>query len=194
MPKCYFMYQIDKTIVSEEIFEKEFVCNLTACKGQCCVDGDAGAPLSIEETKILENIFQAVKPYLRPEGLDAIKQQGTCIKGEDGEFETPLVNGSECAYVIFENDKALCGIEKAYIEKKIDWKKPISCHLYPIRLTEYAQFTAVNYHQWHICSPACELGKELSVPVYKFLKEPLIRKFGQNWYQDLEKVAEEFYK
>lgn len=188
------MFQIDKTIISEEIFEKEFVCNLSACKGQCCIDGDAGAPLTQDETKILEDIFPKIKSYLRPEGIAAIEAQGTWIAGEDGDLETPLVNQSACAYVVFDNDKALCGIEKAFLDGKTDFKKPISCHLYPIRLSEYSQFTAVNYHQWHICSPACELGKELSVSVYKFLKEPLIRKFGKSWYDDLEKVAEEFYK
>jgi hypothetical protein len=188
------MYQIGKTIVSEEIFEKEFVCNLNACKGQCCVDGDSGAPLTEEETAILDDIFPKIKSYLRPEGIEAIENQGKWIIGEDGEYETPLVNGSECAYVVFDDDKALCGIEKAFLENKIDWKKPISCHLYPIRLTEYSQFTALNYHQWHICSPACDFGKELSVPVFKFLKDPLIRKFGKSWYDDLEKVAEERLK
>lgn len=188
------MFQLDKTLISEEIFEKEFVCNLNACKGQCCVDGDAGAPLTKEETAILDEIFPQVKPFLRAEGIATIEQHGKWITSEDNETETPLVNGSECAYVVFENDKALCGIEKAYLEGVIDWKKPISCHLYPIRLTEYAQFTALNYHQWHICSPACDFGKELSVPVYKFLKEPLVRKFGKSWYDDLEKIAQEFYK
>lgn len=123
-------------------------------------------------------------------GIDSVEAQGTYIKGEDGEWETPLIEGAECAYVIV-NDKgmALCAIEQAYNDGKIDWKKPISCHLYPIRLQEYASFTAVNYNRWHICSDACSLGKELQVPVYKFTKEALIRKFGENWYADLEKEA-----
>lgn len=187
--KYIFMFQIGNTIVSDEIIENEFVCNLSACKGQCCVDGDAGAPLSEEETKILEEVYPVIKSYLRPEGIEAIEKQGTWIVGEDGDFETPLVNGSECAYVIFDQDTALCGIEQAYSEGKVDFKKPISCHLYPIRIKEYSQFSAVNYHRWYICDDACTLGKELQVPVYQFLKAPLIRKFGEDWYKELELVA-----
>ena len=188
------MFQLGKTIVSEEIFEKEFVCNLTACKGACCVDGDAGAPLTAEENRILEDIYPIVKPYLRPEGIKAIEEQGTWIVGTDGGFETPLINGADCAYVIFDGDTALCGIEQAYNEGKVDWKKPISCHLYPIRIRDYSDFSAVNYHRWHICNDACTLGKELAVPVYKFLKPALIRRFGEEWYTELEKVAQELNK
>ncbi len=188
------MFQIGKTIVSDDVLEKEFVCNLTACKGQCCIDGDAGAPLDKDETAILEEIYPKIKSYLRAEGIDAIEQQGTWVVGEDGDFETPLINNKECAYVIFDGDTALCGIEQAYNEGLIQWKKPISCHLYPIRIKEYSQFSAVNYNRWHICDDACVLGKELEVPVYKFLKEPLIRKYGEDWYTELENVAAEWQK
>lgn len=188
------MFQIGKTIVSDDVLEKEFVCNLTACKGQCCIDGDAGAPLDKDETAILEEIYPKIKSYLRAEGIDAIEQQGTWVIGEDGDFETPLINNKECAYVIFDGDTALCGIEQAYNEGLIKWKKPVSCHLYPIRIKEYSQFSAVNYNRWHICDDACVLGKELEVPVYKFLKEPLIRKYGEDWYTELENVAAEWQK
>ncbi|HLV46569.1 MAG TPA: DUF3109 family protein [Flavobacterium sp.] len=188
------MFQIGNTIVSDEVLEKEFVCNLSACHGQCCIDGDAGAPLDKEETQILDDIYDKVKPYLRPEGIESIEQQGKWVIGEDQGYETPLINGKECAYVIFDGKTALCAIEQAYNDKKIDWKKPISCHLYPIRIKEYAQFSAINYHKWYICDDACSLGKELGVTVYQFLKEPLIRKFGEEWYQELEKVAEEWKK
>ncbi|RNL84068.1 DUF3109 family protein [Sinomicrobium pectinilyticum] len=185
------MFQLGKTIVSEEILDEDFVCNLSACKGACCVDGDAGAPLDQEETAILEAVYPEVKPFLRKEGIAAIEKQGTFVKGEDGDWETPLVHGSECAYVIFDNKgTALCGIEEAYNRKKISWKKPVSCHLYPVRVKEYSQFAAVNYHKWHICDDACTLGKELQVPVYKFVKDALIRKFGEDWYRELEEVAE----
>ncbi|HLT65491.1 MAG TPA: DUF3109 family protein [Flavobacterium sp.] len=183
------MFQVGNAIVSDEILENEFVCNLSACKGQCCVDGDAGAPLDKEETAILDQIYDKVKPYLRQEGIASIENQGKWIIGEDGDYETPLVNGSECAYVIFDGKTALCAIEQAYNEGVVDYKKPISCHLYPIRIKEYSQFSAVNYHHWHICDVACSLGKELEVPVYKFLKGPLIRKFGEDWYEELEQVA-----
>ncbi len=188
------MFQLGKTIVSEEILEKEFVCNLSACKGTCCIDGDAGAPLSEEETKILEEIFPIVKSYLRPEGIAAIEEQGTWVTGEDGDFETTLIEGKDCAYVIFDGATALCGIEQAYNEGVVSWKKPVSCHLYPIRVKDFTEFTAVNYDKWDICDDACDLGKELQVPVYKFVKEALIRKFGEDWYKELEKVAIDFKK
>ncbi|MBF01887.1 MAG: hypothetical protein CMP76_01185 [Flavobacterium sp.] len=188
------MFQLNKTIVSEEILEKEFVCNLSACKGACCVDGDAGAPLDEAETKILQEIYPKVKPFLRPEGIQAIEAQGTFVTGEDGEFETTLIEGRDCAYVIFDKQTALCGIEQAYNQGVIDWKKPVSCHLYPVRVKDYSDFAAVNYHKWHICSDACSLGKELEVPIYKFVKEALVRKFGQQWYDELEKVAQDLKK
>jgi hypothetical protein len=185
----YPMFQLGKTIVSEEILERDFVCNLSACKGNCCIDGDAGAPLSAEETKIMEEIYPKVKPYLRPEGIAAIEAQGTWVKGEDGDFETTLIEGKDCAYVIFDGATALCGIEQAYNEGIVSWKKPVSCHLYPIRVKDFSEFTAVNYDKWDICSDACTLGKELQVPVYKFVKEALVRRFGEDWYLELEKVA-----
>ena len=183
------MFQLGKTIVSEEILERDFVCNLSACKGNCCIDGDAGAPLSEEETKIMEEIYPKVKPYLRPEGIAAIEAQGTWVKGEDGDFETTLIEGKDCAYVIFDGATALCGIEQAYNEGIVSWKKPVSCHLYPIRVKDFSEFTAVNYDKWDICNDACTLGKELQVPVYKFVKEALVRRFGEDWYLELEKVA-----
>ena len=186
------MFQLGKTIVSEDIIEKEFVCNLSACKGICCVEGDAGAPLSQEETKILEDIYPTIKPFLRPEGIDAIEKQGTWIKSDFDELETPLVNDAECAYVTFDDKgTSLCGIEEAYNKGLVDWKKPVSCHLYPVRVKDYAEFATVNYHKWDICDDACSLGKELQVPVYKFVKEALIRKFGENWYSALEKHVED---
>lgn len=189
------MFQIGKTIVSEEIIENDFVCNLSACKGACCIDGDAGAPLEDKETEILVDIYQDVKPFLRAEGIAAIEEQGAFVKGEDGEWETPLVNGSECAYVVFSNNgTAKCGLEDAYNEGITSWKKPVSCHLYPVRTREYSEFTGVNYHKWEICDPACSLGEELKVPVYKFVKEALIRKFGEEWYSELEIVAQEHNK
>jgi hypothetical protein len=184
------MFQIGKTIVSEDIIEKDFLCNLSACGGACCVDGDAGAPLDKEEAKILEEMYPKIKPFLRKEGIAEIEKQGTSITSEWGELETPLINNADCAYVIYgERKTALCGIEEAYNSGAIDWKKPVSCHLYPIRVKEFSEFSAVNYDKWEICDDACALGKELQVPIYKFVKQALIRKFGQNWYDELEKVA-----
>lgn len=184
------MFQLGKTLVSEDIIEKDFVCNISACKGACCIDGDAGAPLEEDEAKILEDIYPKVKPFLRQEGIEAIEKQGTYVTTDDGELETPLINNADCAYVIFdEKNTALCAIEEAYNQGEVTWKKPISCHLYPIRVKDYSEFSAVNYHRWQICDDACTLGRELQVPIYKFVKEALIRKFGEDWYMELEKTA-----
>jgi hypothetical protein len=188
------MIQIDDKLISEDIFSEEFVCNLSKCKGACCVEGDVGAPLDKDETLILERIFEQVKPYLRPEGVKAIEEQGTWVLDpSDNDYVTPMVEGKECAYVIFdEKGITKCGIEKAYEDGAVDWQKPISCHLYPIRIDEYRTFTALNYHKWEICSDACTLGRELKVPIYKFVKTPLIRKYGEEWYQTLCDAADEW--
>ena len=189
------MIQIDDKLISEDLFSEEFVCNLAKCKGICCVEGDAGAPLDENETKILDEIYTKIKPYLRPEGIQAIEEQGTYTLDFEGDLVTPLVNNAECAYVIFdEKGYTKCAIEKAYEDGVIDWQKPISCHLYPIRITEYSNFSAINYHEWDICSDACTLGKELGVKVYQFLKKPLIRKYGEDFYQTLSEAAEEWEK
>ena len=189
------MFQLGKTIVSEEIIEKDFVCNLSACKGACCVDGEAGAPLEEEELKILMDIYPKVKPFLTKQGIESIENQGLFITTK-GEFETPLIPSDDsCAYINYDDKGvAQCGIEEAYNQGEIAWKKPISCHLYPVRVQEYSEFAAVNYHKWEICDDACTLGKELQVPIYKFVKQALIRKFGEDWYLELEKVASTFKK
>ena len=189
------MIQIDDKLISEDLFSEEFVCNLAKCKGICCVEGDAGAPLDEDETKILDEIYPKIKSYLRPEGIQAIEEQGTYTLDFEGDLVTPLVNNAECAYVIFdEKGYTKCAIEKAYEDGVINWQKPISCHLYPIRITEYSNFSAINYHEWDICSDACTVGKELGVKVYQFLKKPLIRKYGEEFYQTLSEAAEEWEK
>lgn len=180
------MIAIDDTIVSENLFDQKFVCDLNACKGQCCVDGDSGAPLEEDELSILKNVLNKVKPYLPEEGRNAIEQQGVYVVDEEGDYTTPLVKGKHCAYVFFEKDIAKCAIEKAFNEGEITFKKPVSCHLYPVRITKYKDYDAVNYHRWEICSPACKNGKKLNVPVFRFLKEPLVRKYGDDWYKKLE--------
>lgn len=184
------MFQLGKTIVSEEILENEFVCNLSVCKGACCVDGEAGAPLEEDELKTLMDIYPKVKPYLTKEGIKAIEEQGLYLT-VNGEFETPLIPSDDsCVYIMYdEKGIAKCGIEEAYNQGDVSWKKPISCHLYPVRVQDYSEFAAVNYHQWQICDDACTLGKELEVPIYKFVKQALVRKFGEDWYEELEKVA-----
>jgi hypothetical protein len=187
------MIAIDDTLVSDDIIKKEFVCNLSACKGECCVAGDSGAPLEKKEIKILQKILPKIKNYIPADGLEAIEAQGVNVVDEDGDDVTPLVEGNKhCAFVYFDENKiAKCSIEKAYNDGIIDFKKPISCHLYPVRVVVYKTYTAVNYHKWEVCSDACKLGKELKVPVYQFLKEPLIRKFGKEWFDVLTIAAKE---
>jgi hypothetical protein len=190
------MIAIDKTLISEDIFDKKFVCDLNACKGACCVAGDSGAPLDKDELEMLDSVLPAVKPYMTTKGLRAVAKHGTYVVDDDGDYTTTLVSdGAECAFVYFDETKtAKCAIEKAYYEGKIAWKKPISCHLYPIRISKYRGYDAVNYNKWDVCKPACECGKKLDVPVYKFLKEPLIRKYGKDWFKQLEKSATLYLK
>ncbi len=189
------MIEIEDKILSRELFEKKFVCDLSACKGACCVEGSSGAPLTEEEIYILEDIYEDVKPYLPKKGIKAIEKQGTWVIDADGDFTTPLVGEEkECAYTIFENGMALCGIEKAHKEGKVKFKKPISCHLYPIRNKQYEKFEALNDDVCHLCKPACACGEKLQVPVYKFLKDALVRKYGKEFYKMMEAVAEELKK
>ena len=183
------MIQVQDKIISLDVFEKHFVCDLNACKGAGCVEGDSGAPLLKEEEKILDDIYETVKPYMRNEGIIEIENQGVAVYDADGDLTTTLVNNKECAFVTFENGITKCTIEKAYLDGKTDFKKPISCHLFPIRIKEYRDFDALNYEEIKICEPACKCGSELEVPVYAFLKEPLIRKYGEDWYKELLDVA-----
>lgn len=185
------MIKIGSVLVSDDIRDVEFVCHLEKCKGACCVEGDLGAPLEEDELTIMDQIQNQVKPYLTDAGKEAIEGQGAYILDEDGDYSTPTIGGKECAYSHYDAQGVLkCGIEQAYLDKKIDFRKPISCHLYPIRITKKKDFEAVNYHKWSICSAACSFGKSLQIPLYKFLKEPLIRKYGYAWYEDLVKQIE----
>ena len=189
------MFQVDNTLVTEDLLEKHFVCNLKSCKGICCVEGDSGAPLLEEEKQILDDIFDKIKPYLSNKGIYEIEKQGKYVIDFQGDLTTPLINNKECAYVVKDKDGVyFCGIEKAYNDKIINWQKPISCHLYPVRVKDFTGFQAVNYDKWEICNSACELGKQLQVPLYKFLKIPLIRKFGEKWYNQIEIIAVEYAK
>jgi hypothetical protein len=186
------LVEIQDKIVSTQIFERQFVCDLTACKGACCIEGNGGAPVTKEEVDIIEASLDKVLPYMRPEGIAAIEAQGVVYEDEDFEPATTLVNGKECAFVYFDQtNTAKCAIEKAHREGQIDFIKPISCHLYPIRTKQFNEYTALNYEKWDICEPACACGEKLDVPVYKFLKEPLIRAFGPDFYKELEIVSRE---
>lgn len=185
------MLAIGNTLISEDIIEKQFVCDLNACKGACCVKGDYGAPIEEEEKAILEEIYPIVKPYLLPEGIAAIEKQGKFLLYEKKEWVTPLAKGKACAYTVFDDGVAKCGIEKAYNDGKITFKKPVSCHLYPIRITKQRNgMDALNYDRWSVCKAACKLGASLKVSVFKFLKDSLIRKYGKAWYKELEIAAD----
>lgn len=180
------MIVIDDKIVSEDLIDEFFVCNLEACKGVCCVEGDTGAPLEENEKAILDEIYPKIKSYLTAEGIAVLEKERYMWEEEDGAWKTPLVNGGPCAYLTYENGIALCGIEKAFYDGVVDFKKPISCHLYPIRISKKKTFEAVNYERWSICKAACSHGKSLKVPVYRFLKEPIIRKYGEEFYAILD--------
>jgi len=181
------MIEIGKTLISDDVVEEAFVCDLHKCKGACCVEGDLGAPVLEEELTEIEEVIDLVKPYLSKEAIDVLEKEGGYLLDEDGDYSTTTIDNKECAFAFYDERKILkCSIEQVHKEGKTDFKKPISCHLYPIRITKLPEFEALNYDRWHICAPACDLGKELKVPVYKFLKEPLIRKFGEDWYDELE--------
>jgi hypothetical protein len=193
----YFSMMIihKNTLISEEIFENNFICDLDACKGECCVAGDSGAPLEEDELGKLDDIYDEVKPYLTPNSQRTIEEQGRYLQDFDGEWVTPLNDGRECAFTVFdERGIAKCGIELAFLDGKIDWPKPLSCHLYPIRIVKLSDHEALNYHKWPVCKTACVLGKKEKVTIHQFLKQPLIRKYGKKWYSGLEQIYKEWRK
>ncbi len=186
------MIAIDNVLLSDSIVEEHFVCDLDKCKGGCCVDGDCGAPLTEEETKIIARIYPKIKSSLSPEYIAEIEKQGTHTTDNEYGYVTPTVNGGICVYGITDELGIVkCGIEKAWKEGKVDFRKPISCHLFPIRVTAYPGYEAVNYDpRPTLCKPACKLGKQLKVPVYVFLKEAITRKYGDEFYRALEAVSD----
>lgn len=184
------MYVVQNQTITDDIADKHFVCHLVRCKGACCQQGDLGAPLETQEIEQLEADYAQIRPFITEAGQQTIAQKGKYVLDEEGELSTPLIaeQEAECAYAV--KDKTgmwSCGIEKAYLAGKTTFRKPISCHLYPLRITHYAdaELDAINYDRWDICSPACSHGNELGVPLYVFLKDPLIRKYGQQWYDEL---------
>ena len=183
------MIQVENQIIALDVFQKQFVCDLNACKGACCVEGDSGAPLLDKEKKILEDVYEKIQPYMRAEGISQINKQGVAVYDAEGDLTTTLVNNKECAFVVYEEGIAKCAIEKAYQEKKINFKKPISCHLFPVRITEYEEFDAINYEELKICKSACDCGLNEEVYLYKFLKEALIRRYSTSWYKKLLEAA-----
>ena len=188
------MLQIDNTVISLDLLEERFVCDLVSCKGACCIEGDSGAPLEDNEIEIIEELMPLIWDDLSDVSKKVIEKQGVFYIDEDNEPVTSIVSGRECVFTFTdENGICKCAIEKAYREGKTDFYKPISCHLYPVRLQKYKSFTAVNFHKWNICDCALVLGSKLKVPAYVFLKEPLVRKFGKEWYEQLEIADKQFY-
>ena len=189
------MIEIDNVLINDEVVNAQFVCDLVKCKGGCCEDGDAGAPLSKEETQILNDNFDIIKPYLTPEGIEEIERKGRYYYDKSFGWVTPTINGKICAYGHYDNKGIIkCGIEQAYLEGKITWKKPLTCHLYPIKTKKTKTYEVVNYEPREtLCRPACKLGKKLKVPVYVFLKEALIRKYGEDFYTLLDQIAHQYY-
>ena len=181
------MIIIGDTLISDEVYTEQFLCDLAVCKGGCCVHGDAGAPLEADEAEQLEEIYDIVRPFMMAEGIDASARQGLWVRDEENELTTPLVDGKQCAYVFFDGEGvAKCAIEAAFDLQLIDFQRPICCHLYPIRVIKYPRYEALNYHRWPICDCARKKGKALNVRVYRFVKDALIRKYGREWYEELE--------
>lgn len=190
-----YMLQIGNTLVSLDLAERMFCCDLDSCLGQCCIEGDAGAPITEDEREIIERILPEIWDDLLPQAKQVIERQGVSYIDEEGDLVTSIVGGQNCVFTTFgKNGMCYCAIEKAYREGRIDFYKPISCHLYPVRLTEYPSFTAVNYHRWKICRCAETLGRKSGIRLYKFLREPLIRRFGQEWYDELCLACEEYLR
>jgi len=184
------LLKIGNTLVSLDVIERQFACDLKRCKGICCVHGDSGAPLEEEETEILEKYYDDFKEFMQAAGRNAVEQQATSVIDSDGDRVTPLIDGKECAYAYRDDDGIYkCAIEKAWEKKRIPFRKPLSCHLFPIRLKEYEDFTAVNFEFWKDCRPALEHGKVRNIRVYEFLREALTRHFGKTWYRELKEVA-----
>ena len=188
------MIEIDDKIVSIDILTTDFLCDVARCKGICCVEGNAGAPLEMDEMDVLEELYPIYEKYMTPEGREAIERDGFAVVDIDGDLTTPLVNDAECAYSYNEGGVTLCAIEKAYLAGECSWRKPISCHLYPIRVAKFSNGTyGLNFHRWNVCASAFECGRKMGVPAYKMLKEAITRAFGEEFYAALE-AAEEHIK
>ena len=184
------MIEIDGKIIATDLLTEEFCCDLSVCKGECCVEGDSGAPLDIEEVDLLEQEWENYKPYMTPKGVEEVERQGFMVVDVDGDYTTPLVDGAQCAYAFKENGITFCAIERAYREGKTTFLKPISCHLYPIRVKRFSTGDyGLNLHRWNICKCAFECGKKNGVKLYRALREPIVRAFGEDFYEQLCQAA-----
>lgn len=189
------MLQIKDTLVSLDLIERYFCCDLDACLGACCIEGDSGAPVTEAECDAIRRVLPVVEPLMLPSGRDAVRRNGVSYIDVEGDLVTTIVDGRNCAFTCYApGGKCLCALEQAYREGKTDFCKPQSCHLYPVRLKQYDGFLAVNYHRWKICKPAEVLGRKKGIRAYQFLREPLINRFGQEWYDELSLVAGEYLR
>tara|TARA_B110000858_G_scaffold182459_1_gene221900 strand:- start:364 stop:948 length:585 start_codon:yes stop_codon:yes gene_type:complete len=188
------MIEIEDKIISDDLFEKKFVCDLQKCKGVCCVEGDSGAPLTKKEILDIDKNISKIKTEMSPTGLSILEKKDFYYVDSDGDQVTSLINEKECVFVVYDQNKiAKCSIESAFRKNKINFNKPISCHLYPIRVKNHENFQAINVDSWHICQPACKCGTELNVPVFKFLKNAIVRSWGLNFFQQLDSVYDQFF-
>ena len=188
------MIEIEDKIISDDLFEKKFVCDLQKCKGVCCVEGDSGVPLTKKEILDIDKNISKIKTEMSPTGLSILEKKDFYYVDSDGDQVTSLINEKECVFVVYDQNKiAKCSIESAFRKNKINFNKPISCHLYPIRVKKYKNFQAINVDSWHICQPACKCGTELNVPVFKFLKNAIVRSWGLNFFQQLDSVYDQFF-
>ena len=183
------MIELDGKIFSKELLDEKFACELSSCQGMCCVIGDSGAPVTFDEVKLIKKSLTKIKKYMSKDGLDEVNQRGVSVIDSEGDLTTTLVNDKQCSFVFSENGINKCSIEKAFKNGDIDFNKPISCHLFPVRITEYEEFDALNVEKLKICNSGYICGKSKKIPLYKFLKEALIRKFGKYWYEKLDEIA-----
>ena len=189
------MLQIQDVVVSFDVLKEKFLCDLSACHGACCIEGDAGAPVELDEVEKLEEVLPVIWDDLLPEARTVIEQQGVVYTDCEGDLVSSIVNGKDCVFTCYDDRGCCyCAIEKAHREGKTSFYKPVSCHLYPIRIGDYGPYKAVNYHRWDVCRAAVLRGQKEDLPIYRFLKEPLIRKFGTEWYAELEVATEELKK
>ncbi len=190
-----YMLEIQNTLVSLDLLERYFCCDLDKCLGECCIEGDAGAPITEDERRQIEDILPEIFDDLMPAAQREIKEHGVAYIDEEGDLVTSIVDGRNCVFTCYEpGGMCHCAIERAFRQGRVNFMKPVSCHLYPVRVKEYADFTAVNLHRWKICHCAEVLGRKLGVRAYKFLKEPLIRRFGEEWYDELDHTADEYFR
>lgn len=195
MEKELHILQVGNVLVSPDIFTEKFCCDLDACKGQCCVEGDAGAPVTMDEIAEIENVLDNVWDEMSASAQSVVDKQGVAYTDSEGDLVTSIVHGKDCVFTCYEKDTCLCSLERAFRQGKTKFVKPISCALYPVREKSFGNHLyGINYHRWNICKDAVKKGRELNLPLYKFLKGPLTRRFGAEWYKELLQIADQLRK